>query len=84
MPKTECLVLKKFDSQLIAIVDNYTYILEEFERHRKDLIFEIPVKKEKKSIDHHLNTPLKNKVMITILKIIDHINKIIILMFISY
>ena len=61
LPKTECLVLKKFDGSLIAVIDNYSYILEEFKTHREDSIFDASTKKEKKVYHPPLSHPFKQQ-----------------------
>ena len=52
---------KKFDGSLIAVIDNYSYILEEFKTHREDSIFDAPIKKEKKVYHPPLSHPFKQQ-----------------------
>jgi hypothetical protein len=59
IPKTKCLVVKKLDGNLIAIIDQYSYILEEFEYHKTDSILEPTSKKEKKVYRPPLSPPFK-------------------------
>lgn len=61
LPKTKCLVVKKFNGDLIAIIDEYSYILEEFQIHRDDSIFDISIKKERKVYRPPLSHPFKQQ-----------------------
>lgn len=60
-PKTKCLVVKKFDGDLIAIIDGFSYILEEFQSHKKTSILEPYAKKEKKVYRPPLSHPFKKQ-----------------------
>lgn len=45
--KADCLVIKKFNGEIVAMLEHNVYHLEEFEKHRDDSIFEPKKKKEK-------------------------------------
>ncbi|MDD6302606.1 MAG: ISNCY family transposase [Bacillales bacterium] len=59
VPKTQCLVVKKFDGELAAIIDEFCYNLEEFQIHREDSILESPTPKVKKTYKPPLSHPYK-------------------------
>lgn len=68
VPKTKCLVLKKFNGELIAIIDCFTYILEEFQIHREDSLFNINIKHERKVYRPPLSHPFKQQSYLNYLK----------------
>ena len=59
--KTDCLVIKKFNGEIVAMLEQNVYHLEEFENHRKDSLFEPEIKKERKVYRPGLNHPYKKK-----------------------
>ncbi|MGI6758220.1 MAG: ISNCY family transposase [Bacilli bacterium] len=67
-PKTNCLIIKKFDGQLICLINQFAYILEEFQIHREDSILELPVKKERKVYRPPLSHPFKEQSYLNYLK----------------
>ncbi len=68
IPKTECLVVKKFNNQLIAIINENAYILEKFTPVRKDSILESPSPKTKKIYKPPLSHPFKQRSYLNYLK----------------
>ena len=67
-PKHSCLVVKKFDSELVAVINECHYILEEFENNRNDSIFDMPKPKEKKVYQPPLSHPFKQQSYLNYLK----------------
>ena len=59
--KADCLVIKKFNGEIVAMLEQNVYHLEEFEIYRKDSLFETPIKKERKVYRPGLNHPWKKK-----------------------
>ena len=59
--KTDCLVIKKFNGEIVGMLEQNVYHLEELEIHRKDSQFEPKVKKECKTYRPGLNHPWKKK-----------------------
>ncbi len=68
LPKTKCLVIKKLDDSLVAIIDDSHYSLEIHQTHRKDSILERPLKKEKKIYRPPLSHPYKQQSYLNYLK----------------
>ncbi len=68
IPKTDCLVIKKFNGDLIAIINEFSYILEPFIPVRDESIFEIPVKKERKVYHPPLSHPFKQQSYLNYMK----------------
>lgn len=60
--------MKKFDNELIAVIDECHYILEEFENNRKDSIFDVPKPKERKVYRPPLSHPFKQQSYLNYLK----------------
>ena len=67
-PKHSCLVIKKFDNDLVAVINECHYILEEFENNRNDSIFDMPKPKEKKVYRPPLSHPFKQQSYLNYLK----------------
>lgn len=67
-PKTKCLVIKKLDDSLIAIINDSSYTLEKHQIHRKDSILESPLKKERKIYRPPLSHPYKQQSYLNYLK----------------
>lgn len=68
LPRHSCLVIKKFNSELVAVIDECHYILEEFKNNRNDSIFDIPKPKEKKVYRPPLSHPFKQNSYLNYLK----------------
>lgn len=68
VPKQNCLVIKKFDNELIAVIDNCHYTLEELRKNREDSIFDTPTPKVKKVYRPPLSHPFKQQSYLNYLK----------------
>ena len=60
-PKTECLIVKTFNSNLFVLFDQVQYYLEKLETRRKDSILEPKIVKERKKYTPAWNHPWRKE-----------------------